>query len=258
MSDRIMAAHQPNFLPYLGFFDKMEKSDIFIIRDEVLFVEKDYHQRNRIRINSFDNINSPQFKWIKVPVFPVKDFIKHLRIKTDFKERNRLWRDQILHDIRVNYENTPHFDRLFNKLEDAFLNSDNSLLSLNMDIINLLKKSFSIKTKVVLASELGLKPEHYEKSDASEDLAALCKAVDANVYLSGAGAKVYLNLEPFEREGIEVRFQEFHHPVYKQRYPGFIPNMAAIDTFFCVGKMPSHDPISLAQESVCEQLVVQE
>ncbi len=256
MSDVIMAAHQPNFLPYLGFFDKMENSDVFIIRDEVLFVEKDYHQRNRIRINSFDNINNPQFKWLKVPVFPINDFIKHLCIKADFKERNKLWKNQILHDIHVNYDKTPYFDEFFNKLEAIFLDADTSLLSLNMSIINFLKESFSIKTKVILASELGLKPEHYEKSDASEDLVSLCKAVNANVYLSGAGAKVYLNLEPFEREGIEVRFQEFHHPVYQQRYSGFIPNMAAIDTLFCVGKMPS--PVSLAQESVYEQLVVQQ
>ena len=65
--EKIVSAHQPNFLPYLGFFDKMDKSDVFVIRDEVQFAERDYHHRNRIRINGPRN-NEPQCKWIRVPV----------------------------------------------------------------------------------------------------------------------------------------------------------------------------------------------
>ena len=87
----IVSAHQPNFLPYLGFFDKMKNSDIFVIRDEVLFIEKDYHQRNRIRINGNDNLNNPQFKWLKVPVINVNNYILHIPIKKDFKEKKTLW-----------------------------------------------------------------------------------------------------------------------------------------------------------------------
>ncbi len=251
MSDRIMAAHQPNFIPYLGFFDKLNQSDVFIIRDEVLFVEKDYHHRNRIRINSVDNINNPQFKWIKVPVNPINDYIKHVSINKDFRYKDRRWRDQILHDIRVNYDKAPFFDRFFPKFEEIFLDHDEKLIHLNMDIINLLKNAFGIKTRVVMASDFGLKPEYYDKSDAAEDLVNLCKAVNANVYLSGEGGKVYLNLEPFEREGIEVRFQDYNHPVYKQRFPGFVPNMGAVDALFCVGSMPA-----LKSEVVVESNII--
>jgi hypothetical protein len=249
MYEKVMAAHQPNFMPYLGFFDKLEKSDVFIIRDEVLFVEKDYHHRNRIRINGVDNINNPQFKWLKVPVMIINDYIKHLQIKADFKQKNKLWSEQILHDIKVNYDKAPHFNDFFPEFESIILNSDGRLLSLNMEIINFLKKSFGLKTKIVMASDFALKPDHYEKFDASEDLVALCKAVGANVYLSGAGGKGYLSLEPFDREDIEVRFQEYHHPVYKQRYPGFVPNMAAVDALFCTGALPVAE--TLKQELSC-------
>jgi hypothetical protein len=89
-----------------------------------------------------------------------------------------------------------------------------------------------------MASSLGLKPEHYEKSNASEDLVAICKALGADVYLSGSGGRGYLDLEPFKREGIEVRFQDYQHPVYEQAFPGFLPNMSAIDALFCLGGMP--------------------
>src|SRR3989338_6913974 len=65
----VMAAHQPNFLPYLGFFDKMMSSDIFVIRDEVQFVERDFHHRNRIKIEGTDGTGAPRSKWLTVPVY---------------------------------------------------------------------------------------------------------------------------------------------------------------------------------------------
>ena len=70
----IVSAHQPNFLPYLGFFDKMMKSDILVIRDEVLYVKKEFHNRNRIRINGNNPLN-PQSKWISIPVIEEEDYI---------------------------------------------------------------------------------------------------------------------------------------------------------------------------------------
>lgn len=249
---RVMAAHQPNFIPYLGFFDKLKQSDVFIIRDEVLFVEKDYHHRNRIRINSVDNVNNPQFKWLKVPLHQSNDYIKHQGINHGFRHKNMVWQEHLLHDIRVNYEKAPFFKDFFPEFEKIILNPGTKLLSLNMEIINFLKNAFGIGTKIVMASDFGLKPEHYEKSDASEDLVDLCKAVNADVYLSGSGARAYINLEPFEREGIRVLFQDFHHPVYKQRFPGFVPNMAAIDALFCSGNMPCNEQeVVLQNGSIC-------
>lgn len=237
---RIVSAHQPNFIPYLGFFDKMKKADIFVIRDEVLFIRKEYHNRNRIRINSHDNLNFPNFKWISVPVYKTEDYIKHIKIKNS-PVRNRSWNEIILHEIESSYSSADLFDRFFSEIRGIFSYNYCNLLELNVKIINFLKEAFGIKTRIVLASELGLKKEHYEKSDASEDLIEICKKLNADIYLSGAGGKEYLNLEPFERKGIKVEFQEYKHPVYEQHLPGFLPNMAAIDALFCVGRMPESE-----------------
>jgi hypothetical protein len=236
----IMAAHQPNFLPYLGFFDKMQGCDVFIIRDEVMFVERDYHHRNRIRINSSDNANNPQSKWLKVPIDVIPDYIMHQSVKNGVVQKNKSWNQELLREIKINYDKAPFFKDYFPEFEKIFLNHGDKLLPINMQIINFLKDAFGVKTQVVMASEFGLKPAHYEKSDASEDLVALCKAVHADVYLSGAGGQGYLNLEPFKREGIEVRFQDYQHPVYPQRYPGFLPYMGSIDALFCLGKFPTN------------------
>jgi hypothetical protein len=235
MSKIIVSAHQPNFLPYLGFFDKMNKSDIFVIRDEVLFTDSDYHHRNRIRINGNDNINNPQFKWLTVPVIKINDHILHVKLKKDAMIKNKIWKDILLHDIEANYKNSPYFNEFFPKIREVFNDEHESLLSLNMKIINLLKELFGVNSKIVFASDLNLKPVYYEKSNASEDLAKICKSLNADVYLSGPGGKGYLDLEKFDEYGIDVEFQEFVHPVYKQNFSGFLPNMASIDALFCIG-----------------------
>lgn len=246
---KISSAHQPNFLPYLGFFDKMQKSDIFIIRDEVLYVAKEYHNRNRIRINSNDNINNPQSKWISVPVNHQDNYIKHIKIQKEQKIKNKTWHKAILHEIEASYHKAPYFKTFFPELQKIFNNQDDKLLLLNIKLINLLKSAFNIKTQIILASQLNLKPEHYEKSDASEDIARLCEALNADIYLSGPGGKTYLNLEPFEERNIQVKFQDYQHPIYRQHLPGFLPYMASIDALFCTGQMPE------AQEAKIETLI---
>lgn len=262
MSELVVSAHQPNFLPYLGFFDKMKKSDIFVVRDEVLFTDSDFHHRNRIRINGNNNISEPKFKWLTVPIFNMQDHIMHIQIKKDAKIKKTFWNEQILHDLSASYNKSKYFDEIFPELERIFKNKHEKLLSLNMEIINFLMKVFNMKAKIVMASELGLKSLHYEKSDASEDLAKICNKVGADVYLSGPGGKGYLNLEPFEKYGIEVRFQEFEHPSYEQMYPGFISHLASIDYLFCSGKKLFQDSLyednaeiqmrTLNQENIAE------
>lgn len=249
-SNLILSAHQPNFLPYLGFFDKMKASNIFVIRDEVLFVKKEYHNRNRIRINSHDNLNDPQSKWISAPVDDPKDYIYHTKIKKDMKQKNKLWHKALLHDIETSYHNATYFKIFFPEIKKIFDNSDDGLLSLNMKIIFFFKEVFKIPTRIILASELNLKPKNYAPSDASEDLVRICEALGAETYLSGAGGKMYLDLTPFKKKGIEVRFEDYQHPVYEQNYPGFLPNMAAIDALFNIGRMPETEKKTTAMPPI--------
>ncbi len=234
----IVAAHQPNFIPYLGFFDKMKKSNIFVIRDEVLFVKNEFQNRNLIRVNSYDNLYSPTSKWLTVPVDHPYDYIKYVTIKKDVTRHNKLWHLHMLHEIEASYANAPFFSTYFPEIKKIFDNTDDLLITLNMKIINFLKSVFKIKTEIILASTLNLKPLHYQKSDATEDLVSICQKLEAEVYLSGIGGKGYLEYNQFKHAKIAVQFQNFNHPYYQQNYPGFLPNMSAIDALFCLGKLP--------------------
>lgn len=235
---KVLSAHQPNFIPYLGFFDKMGKSDIFVIRDEVLFVKREFHNRNSIRINSHDNLNAPMSKWLTVPVIDPKDYIMHVRIKKDIIQNARPWNQNLLHNLESNYKTAPFFQKFYPEIMEIFDNSDDLLLSLNMKIISFLKRIFEIDTEIVMASQLGLKPAHYQKSDATEDIIQLCKKLGADTYLSGAGGRNYINEAKFAEAGIKLEYQDYKHPVYKQNYPGFLHNISAFDALFCLGAYP--------------------
>ena len=235
----VVAAHQPNFFPYLGFFDKLRQADIFVIRDEVLFADRDFHHRNKIRVNSHDNENHPKWQWIGVSVEKQREYIRHMKIK-DGKKGRMYWRDQLLHDLQSSYGNAEHFQRFFPEIEKIVNNSSLMLIDLNLEVIRFLARQFKINTPLIMASELRLKPEGYDgaKTDASQDLVDICKAVGARRYLSGNGAREYVEPNTFEDAGVELDFHDFIHPVYRQNYNGFLSHMSAIDALFCLGKFP--------------------
>lgn len=249
----VLAAHQPNFIPYPGFFDKMSHADIMVIRDECQFTKGDYHHRNRIRVNGADNENNPQFNWISAPVAEDnRSYIKDIAIKEGAVRKNKNWKDDLLHQVSAAYSKAPHFSEFFPEFEGIIRASNGSLVGLNMNIINWLSSKFNIQPRVVRASSLGLKPDKYDPHavhNPSEDIAVHCERLGANIYLSGAGARAYLDHTPFDKRGIEVVYQDYSHASYKQAFPGFVPNMSSIDSLFCIGRLPDK-----ARPSVPEHL----
>jgi hypothetical protein len=104
-----------------------------------------------------------------------------------------------------------------------------------MEIINFLRDAFEIKTKLVFSSELGL------SSKSTERLVDMVELLGGDTYISGPAGRNYLDISLFTNKDIIVQFQDFNHPIYKQRYEGFIPNMSAIDGLFNIGKIPKLD-----------------
>lgn len=229
----IIAVHQPNYLPYLGFFDKMNNSDIFVIYDDAQFSKGDFHHRNKIRTYQ-------GWKWLTVPVEKKCMPINKIRIKHEVNNWKGInWIESHLKEIEDNYKNTPYFLNYKGELENIYNNYKYNMLSdLNIQLILFLKKIFDIETEIVLSSELvkmrGVNPQ----SQSSERLLEIVQALNGDTYLSGTMGNNYLNKDIFENNGIKVNFQEFDHPVYVQNYKGFIPNMASIDALFNIGEMP--------------------
>jgi len=215
-----VSIHQPNFIPWLGFFDKINSSDLFVLLDDVQVSKEGFVTRNKIR--------TPQgWTWITVPTDSKSGNINEVHALTTPKWiRNTIQKiDSNYSDKRINAIDTKH--RLIKYLSAP----THSLAEFNIRIIKLLCNSAGIKTPLILSSDLN------SGGSGSERILNICEDVGADEYLSGVMGKTYLNLEDFERSGINIIFQDFDHPVYDQMFPGFEPNMSAIDKLFCTGEL---------------------
>lgn len=219
----IVAIHQPNHLPYLGFFDKMLKSDIFVIHDDAQFNDSDFQHRNRIRVHE-------GWKWITVPVERKEIPINQIMIKNDVNIGERPWNTAHFEIIQGWYKNAPYYETYAEDLRKIYELRYEKLADLNMEIIKFLIKAFDLKIKLAFSSDYNL------ASKRTERIVDTVRAVGGDTYLSGPAGKDYMDLSLFT--DIELRFQDFKHPEYPQCYEGFVPNMSAIDALFNVGKLP--------------------
>ncbi len=219
--------HQPNYLPYLGFFDKMRQADIFVIYDDAQFNKEDFQHRNKFRI--FHG-----WKWLTVPVEKKLIPIKEIKIRNGLTNKGPTWSDAQFKEIRDSYLDTPHYKRYENKLEEIYMKKYDKLIDLNLEIISFLMDAFNIKTKLVFSSELGF------TSRSTQRLVEIVESLSGDTYLSGSFGKNYLDASQFNDKNIKLEFHDFKHPVYKQNYEGFIPNMSSIDILFNTGEFPKN------------------
>jgi hypothetical protein len=217
----ICAVHQPNYIPYLGFFDKYKKSDIFILYDTAQYSKNDFHNRNRIK-----TANGPL--WITIPT--------SIHFGQQIKDATVADKDILkkhLDIIKRHYEGSAEFTGTIGWLAEIYKSIGNvkGLVDINVPTLKSFFNIFDGNKKILLASELGIDPAL--KSTAA--LVAMCRAVGADTYLSGPGAKVYLDESLFATAGIKLIWQDFHHPEYPQLWGEFIPNLSVVDALFNVG-----------------------
>lgn len=215
-----MAGHQPNYLPWLGFFDKMRRCDVFIIEDIVQFVYKEFQNRNRIKTPN-------GVQWLTVPV---REGGKRKPISDVEIANDQNWAERHWLTLMHSYASAPYWKEYNNFFRDAYSQKWARLIDLNMHLIKGIMNFLDIDTKIVLASNLGVSGK---KNDL---LISQCKALGADTYLSGAGGKDYIDVERFGQEGLKVIFQDFQYPVYPQLWGEFVPNLSIVDYLFCACK----------------------
>jgi len=221
---KILSGHQPNYLPYLGFFDKINKSDVFFILDDAQFSKGDFHNRNRIKSDT-----SLGYIWLTIPIEKKKIPINKIRIKNEIKRLDKSWYEDHLIKIKENYYKSPFFNDYSPELRNIYETKSEKLFNFNMLIIDFLMQSFRIKKEIVITSELGI------KTLSTQRLVDICKVLGADTYLSGDGGRSYINEKLFEENNIHLIYQNYHHPEYSQQGDKFLPYMSAIDYLFNCG-----------------------
>ena len=214
----IVAIHQPNYLPWLGFFNKMAACDTFVILDNV--------QHSKSSITNRNNIKTSQGEVkLTIPIKNKEKPINTLLIDEPAKNLLKHWRV-----IESNYSKADHWKTYAEALGNIYKTPYNLLADLNIDIITYLKNVLEINCKLVIASDL----QNIDGVGSDRNL-SICKALNASSYLSGNGAKAYNDEESFSQAGIRLVYNNYSYKPYKQLWGEFIPNLAAIDALFNIG-----------------------
>lgn len=226
----VLAANQPNYWPSLSFWHKLFHSDIFVILDDAQFSNQDFHHRQRIRTNSITG-----YSWLTIPVHQTKLPLKEIQIKNDAKIKSYPWYEYHLHMLTAHYNSTPYFSKIHPFLKHLYTNSHINLVDFNLEIIFYVLNKFNILTKIVKSSELNID----SSLTGSLRIAAICKKLGAEHYLSGLGAKKQKSFDPqhFTDNNIQLKWLDFSHPLYNQAYQPFLKNMGCIDALCCIDQL---------------------
>lgn len=217
---RLVAIHQPNFLPWLGFFHKISLADVFILLDNVPYTKNGF--QNRVKIKSAQGE-----QWLTVPVLTKGRFGQLTR---DVPINNAVrWRRTHLSAWRTNYRRAPYYEDVLAWLGPFYAKPPGHLAAFNQLLIETVLRRLQLRTRLVVASSLEV------EGSGSELLLRLVQAAGGQAYLSGPSGRDYLDVPLFQRAGIDVRFQDFRHPVYRQPYGDFIAGLSVIDFLMNVG-----------------------
>ncbi len=163
----IISIHQPNYLPWSGFFHKMSLCDQFVFLDNVPFTKNNYQNRCRIKTNQ-------DAKWLTVPVLMSGHFNQATNlVRIDKRSR---WTSKHWRTIKQNYSRTPYFNFLAECIETVYHADWDFLVDVNVELITRLAKSLGITTPLVRATSIGI------EGSKSDLLCSICQSLGASEY----------------------------------------------------------------------------
>jgi WbqC-like protein family len=212
---------QPSYLPWLGYFDQLYKSDVFVLYDDVQYDKHGWRNRNRIKTDK-----GPL--WLTVPVLTHGQGLptnRDARIDT-----RQPWARKHLQGLRVNYAKAPAFEEVFGALEPVLGRPWTYLIDLNRAVLETLCRLLGLTRLILLSSEMDV------PGQKSERLIGLCRALGAGRYLTGDAASDYLDETQFAAHAIRVEYHHYRHPVYAQLHGEFVPYLSVVDLLMNHGR----------------------
>lgn len=216
----ILSVHQPQYLPWLGYFHKLARSDLFLFLDDVQYKKREFQNRNKIKTP-----NGPL--WLTIPVITKGLYTQHIKDVRINREED--WEQDHWKSIEFNYRKAAYFNEHRDFFYGLYQKKWDSLQDISVTIIDHVLSYLGIATPRKFSSE------YNAATFSTERIIELCKKTGADTYLSGAGGRAYMDETLFEKCGITVMYQDFKHPEYPQLYGGFEPYMSIVDMLFNAG-----------------------
>lgn len=207
----IVTIHQPNFAPWIGYFDKMRQADVFVLLDTVPFSKGSYG--NRVQIQGG--------QWLTVPVL-TKGRSGQLICDVETNQ-TRPWRSEHLKTLRSRYGRAPHLGDAVALLEDTYQAGQTRLADMCCSLLERIVDYLGCDTALVRASAL------MARGSSSDLLAQIVAELGGDRYLSGPSGRDYLDESLFAERGIQVSYHSFTPTPYDQGGRAFEPRLSILD-----------------------------
>lgn len=224
MSEKIVAIHQPNFFPWLGYFDKIVRSDVFILLDDVQFPKTGGAWSNRVKL-----LIGGEGNWVTAAID--RDFSGTRSInEMSFLSKNP-WRDKIKKTLEFNYKKHAFYAETMDWFEPLLMNQEANIAAYNMHLIRTVVQLLGLgEEKLKVASELDA------HGQSNERLCSLTQLAGGGVYMCGGGADGYQDQAVFSKYGLQLRYQSFKHPIYLQKgSKAFVAGLSVVDACMNLG-----------------------
>ena len=212
-----VAISQPTYLSWVGYFEQISRADVFVFLDSVQFEKQSWQSRNRIK----DNADNPI--WLSVPV--KKNSLQANVADIEISQIKPHWYKKHLNSIQTYLGKTPHLSEIMSLLSDVYDKKHTHLSQLNIDLITAVCEKLELDTVLLKSSDLQL------TGYKSALLVNILEELNATTYLANAGSKAYLDLDNalFKSKNIEICYQDWIPPYYKQKNGSFTPYLAWVD-----------------------------
>jgi hypothetical protein len=213
----VVAIHQPNYLPWIGYFAKAWHSDVLVLLDTVQFPKRSYVNRVQVK--------TPRgAAWLSQPVISAGRYFQPIR---DVAFAEQEWGQSHLRTLTANYARAPYFQTYVDLLAEVLREPGPRLTACNERLIRVVCDVLGIRARIVLASALDV-----DTDDPTSRLVRLVQAVGGDTYLSGSGGFSYQDLAVFDAAEVRVMRAPARFPEYPQQWDAFVPGLSIVDLLF--------------------------
>ena len=219
--DKVISIMQPNYLPWLGYFEIIDRSEIFVFFDDVQFIKKDWDHRNRIKTNE-------SAFWLTVPVLSKG---KRFQKINEVKINNQInWKHKHLKNIESFYSKSKYYQQYISFFRKIYEKNWSALNYLNIETTIDIMKILNIESNCYLSSEMEL-----ISTENNDRIIEICKKLNCTELYNSQGAKKIINSEKINNAGINIIFQDYKHPLYNQLHGTFTSHLSIVDLLFNEG-----------------------
>ena len=221
---KTIAIHQPNFFPWLGYFEKIVRSDAFVFLDHVQYQKTGGAWSNRVKL-----LIKGEPKWVTAPINRAFSGVRAVR-EIEFLS-GVPWREDMLKLLTQQYAKTPFFGEAMELLTPLILNPDNNVAQYNSHAVVAITAKLGVDTgKFFWSSQLPF------EGHANELLISLVQSLSGSAYLCGGGAAGYQDDLLFSNSGVDVVYQNFRQQPYPQSGAGsFVAGLSIMDALMQAG-----------------------